>query len=492
MPKPLLYLAPLLCGALLTLSFAPFNLWPIGLLSLAGLYFCLLHKPDKSITLSWLFGFGQFCGGASWVYASIHTYGNAAVPLALLLVFIFCAGLALFYVPFGFLFKKLNKPNTLNAVLLFPILWVLTEWLRSWLATGFPWLYIGYGHLDSPLRGYLPVFGVYGASFFAALSVTLLLQAKHVKKPKLALFALGLWLIGGLMIFVPWTQPTGEPKTIAIVQPNFSLEEKWDRKNFSNVLRQLIAQTDDVKDADIVVWPESAIPARYHLSKSWVDHLQRLASENGYTLIAGQPYRDTGKQPAKLLNSQWVANPHQELQFYFKKHLVPFGEYVPFENKIRGMIDFFDLPSSHFKAGNHQQPALLADGIEIAMYICYEVAFPQLVASGEGDAKLLFTVSNDVWFGESIGPLQHYQIAATRAVELGKPMIRSTNNGISGVIDINGNDLFKLPSFETAQGLVAVQPYSGKTPYGRFGDKLILLLCLGLLSLLLRPLIKPA
>ncbi len=489
MPPAAHYILALLAGGSLSLSFAPFNLWPISFVSLFTLQALLSAKPSNSIFLCFIFAIGMFGCGSSWVYFSIKDHGNASTGLALLLVTLFTVGLSLFFILFAYAFKYTNRQYKLNQLLLFPILWVLFEWLRSWLATGFPWLYIGYAHINSPLAAYIPIAGVYGASFTTALTSSACLYAIRYKRYFSGItMACSLLIIGLLLNTIAWTKPAGSPVNIAIVQPNFSLEEKWDRDNFGNIIKQLRQQTHKVANADIIVWPEASIPASYQAVPELVSFLITEANSNNYTLVAGMPYRKTINEQIYNFNSQWVSEKDTNTpQFYFKKHLVPFGEYVPFEDFLRGLIAFFDLPSSHFSAGPQQQTQLSAAGIPVSIYICYEVAYPDLVANGVGSSTILMTVSNDVWFGDSLGPQQHYQIAATRALENGKPMVRSTNNGISGFINHKGKTVKKAEQFTQAEITSSVQAYKGTTPYTKFGSTPIILLCFGLLFIVSRP-----
>lgn len=469
-------------GALLTLSFAPFALWLASFASLSCLAYLLSQHRHRAIAISYWYGLGLFATGSSWVYVSIHDYGNTHPLLALILVGVFVLGLSLFFALFGLSYKWLYRPRW--GPITFASLWVLCEWLRSVILTGFPWLYVGYGHIDTWLAGYIPVFGVYGASFVAALVSAYAAAAwgrrqidQHLLVPA------GLLVLCWPLHHIHWTTATGPELRIAAVQPNLSLHEKWDRNNLGKILYQLQQQTLAVEDSDIIVWPEASIPANYPALSNFVDQLVARANAQGYTLIAGMPYKAETNAGKRYYNSQWVsAQGEAKPAFYFKQHLVPFGEYVPFEQWLRGLIAFFDLPSSHFSAGSSNQPQLFANATPIAIYICYEVAYPDLVARSATTATLLFTTSNDAWFGNSVGPKQHYQIAATRALENGKPMVRVTNNGITGYIDHRGHTTAAIPAFEQTQLQAKVQPMLGSTPFSRFGSSLIVGICLALIG----------
>ncbi|MGB0379294.1 MAG: apolipoprotein N-acyltransferase [Luminiphilus sp.] len=457
---------PLLAGALFPLGLAPFDFWPATLLSLS-LFYLAQRTREASFVTGWLFGAGLFLCGASWIFVSINVYGDAPVPLAGLLTLCFCLGLALLHGVQVSLFARFGSTSQTWAPVSFASLWVLFEWLRSWLLTGFPWLYAGYTALDSPLRGWVPVIGVYGTGFLiaglaASLSGVLSTRASRGSVILTACF-LALWAAGPLLAEKNWSQPDGERVSLAVYQPNIPLEKKWDRRYFFPILDQYANATAGLyEDADIVLWPESALPAYQDQLGDYLEDQSRLAARGNATLITGIPMRIERDRHNSIMALGQGSGVHH------KQKLVPFGEYVPLEQWLRGVIAFFDLPMSSFVPGADATPRLKANNHVIAPFICYEIVYPDFVLNGARDASIIVTVSNDSWFGRSIGPLQHLQMAQYRALETGKPVIRGTNNGVSAIINEKGDLISRSEQFQEEVLLGTIQPYRGETPLTRF------------------------
>jgi len=470
-PLLVLLLAPL-AGALVTLSLAPFDWWPAGIISCA-LYAYLLCTCSvrEGIWRSWLFGLGMFGSGVSWVYVSINVYGGAGPLLAGFLIVLFCAGLSLlFQVSFGWFYVRYVRALPGGMLVGFPVTWVLAEWLRSWLLTGFPWLYLGYAHIDTPIAGWAPIVGVYGLSFICALTGTCLFLAwrsrQAVACATYAVIVITLWAGGAVLKPIEWVVKASEkPLKVVIYQPNVPQEHKWDRDWYQPILRQLREASEPYYGADILIWPEAAIPNFYQRARGFLDPIARRAAANETTLFTGVPY--LVEEGAGYYNS--VVALGQGDGVYHKQHLVPFGEYVPLESWLRGLIAFFDLPMSAFSAGPADQPPLRAGAYRVAPFVCYEVVYPELVARAARRADLLLTVSNDSWFGHSIGPLQHLQMAQMRALENGRYMIRGTNNGVSAIIDQRGQIVARSEQYVEATLTGEVEVMLGNTPFGSFG-----------------------
>lgn len=473
-PGDLLALA---AGGLLTLAFAPFGWWPLGLVAMA-LYGLLIHDlgPSRGAWRSYLFGAGLFVSGSSWVYVSIHDYGQAPVALAGLLTLVFCLGLALFFALLGLIHGRWLRGRPGGAVAGLALVWVLLDWLRSWLLTGFPWLYPGYAFIDTPLAGWAPVGGIWLVSLTAlwtGLSLGQWLQRRPGWRAVLAVA--GLWLGGGLLGQVNWTEAEGEPLRVALVQANISQSVKWDPAEFQPTLERYQSMSSELWHShDLVVWPEAAIPGYFQAVEEFVDALQ--AEGEGAALLTGTPWLDErgefGTGGRSAYNSVVVVDrrdPGRERPVYHKQHLVPFGEYVPLEQWLRGLIAFFDLPMSSFSAGSHPQPGLEAADHLLAPAICYEVVYPEQLRQFLPAARVLVTLSNDAWFGRSIGPHQHLQMARMRALEYGREMIRATGNGITALVDHRGDLRHQLPQFEQAVLSGTVQPRRGWTPFAATG-----------------------
>lgn len=474
------YLAPIVAGALFPLGLSPFDSWLMVPLS-AALFTALLHSRGRRSgwLTGWLYGTGFFGAGASWVYVSIHVYGSASPALAILLTVLFCGGLALLFALQGQLYNRwFAASGWPAAALAFPALWVLFEWLRSWLLTGFPWLYAGYASLDTPLAGWAPIIGIYGNSLLLVALGSLVAAAYIAPRPRRRhLGALvGLVAVAGLagegLKTIDWTQPAGEALKVAIYQPNISLEDKWNR-------RFLIRQLDQYRQAsapaypwaDILLWPESALPAYQHQVTDYLDEADKLGLATNTTLITGIPIRTSSGAHNSIIAIGLGSGVHH------KQKLVPFGEYVPLAYWLRGIIDFFDLPMSNFNPGTKQPPLLLAGQYRVAPFICYEIVYPDFVTEHSRDAHFLVTVSNDSWFGDSIGPLQHLQMARFRALETGRPLLRGTNNGVSAIIDHRGDLQGSSEQFVTTLLQGDITPRQGSTPIMRSGSWPILTLC---------------
>jgi apolipoprotein N-acyltransferase len=420
----------------------------------------------------------MFGSGASWVYVSIHDHGNASAPLAVLLTALFCAGLALLQALFAWMYARFLRESMGGMLFGFPALWVVFEWLRSWLLTGFPWLYLGYSSLDTWAAGWMPIVGVYGASLLLAFTASCLYLAWMRRQlPAYLVYGttvIGLWLIGWQLQRAEWVAPANDSSlSVAIVQPNIPQELKWRREYYAPTLEIYDAMSRPMLGSDILLWPEAAIPNYYQRAQAFLLPLARQAYDSGTALVSGIPWRPDGED--RYYNS--IVALAQGSGVYHKQRLVPFGEYIPLESWLRGVIDFFDLPMSAFSAGDATQEPLLIHGFRVSPFICYEIVYPDLVREFAQQADLMITISNDSWFGDSIGPLQHLQMARARALENGRYLIRGTNNGVSAIIDERGRIIAQSPRFERLVLEGEVQVMLGSTPFARLGSLPVLALC---------------
>ncbi|MEP5763188.1 MAG: apolipoprotein N-acyltransferase [Halieaceae bacterium] len=480
-------LLALFAGSLITLSLAPYNIWPAAILSCC-LYLGLLRTCSvrTAIWRGWLFGLGLFGTGASWVYVSIHDHGNAGVPLAALLTLLFCGGLALLHALFAWLYTRFLRDLMAGMLVGFPALWVLMEWLRSWLLTGFPWLYIGYSTLDTWAEGWVPVIGVFGVSLLCAFSAScfyLAYMRRHMQAYLIyTTMVASLWFIGWQLQQAKWVAPASATTlSVGIVQANIPQDLKWRREYYEPTLDLYRSMTTPLLGKDIVLWPESAIPNYYQRAQGFLLPLSRRAYDKGTALVTGIPWRVEGD--SEYHNS--IVALAQGSGEYHKQRLVPFGEYVPLEGLLRGMIDFFNLPMSAFSAGDPEQAPLILHDFRVAPFICYEIVYPDLVRDFAQRADLMITISNDNWFGDSIGPIQHLQMARMRALENGRYLIRGTNNGISAIINERGKLVASSPQFERVSLEGEAQVMLGATPFSRIGSMPIIILCALLLALVL-------
>ncbi|MBT8765391.1 apolipoprotein N-acyltransferase [Metapseudomonas boanensis] len=477
-------LLALAAGALTPLAFAPFDIWPLAILSLALFYLGLRDlAPKAAFWRGWCYGFGLFLAGTSWIYVSIHDYGAASVPLATFLTIGFCAGVALFFALPALLWARWLRRSeaALADTLAFAALWLAQEAFRGWFLTGFPWLYSGYSQLNGPLAGLAPIGGVWLVSFSLALSAALLVNLARLRSRPAFLAAgiallIGPWAIGLTLKGHAWTQPIGAPLKVAAMQGNVEQNLKWDPEQLNAQLALYRDMTFSAAKADLIVWPETAVPVLKEFVDGYLGVMSRFANDRQAALITGVPIRQNNAQGEKrYYNGITVIG--QGEGTYLKQKLVPFGEYVPLQEVLRGLIAFFDLPMSDFARGDSNQPPLMAKGYRIAPYICYEVVYPEFAANLAANSDILLTVSNDTWFGTSIGPLQHLQMAQMRALEAGRWMIRATNNGVTVLIDPFGKITEGIPQFQQGVLYGEVLPMQGLTPYLQWRAWPLVILC---------------
>lgn len=477
------YLLVLFAGLLTPLAFAPFNIWPLSILSPAVLAFALISRTAKeALWLGFWFGMGLYGSGASWVYISIHEFGFASVFLATLLTGIFIIVLSLvFSLPF-YLFGRWFNHGLINVVLGFSACWILGEWLRSWVFTGFPWLYLGYAHLTTWLSGWAPVLGIFGLSWMCAITAAGITACGLYKRKAIpaALLIAAIWPLGGALSSIQWTTPFQAPVTIGLAQGNIPQELKWHPDFLEPTLTRYSLLSESLWEKDIIVWPEAAIPLLYHSAIPFLDQLSEQADATSTAFITGILYDDPiDKRYYNAIMGLGLGN-----GMYHKQRLVPFGEYVPLEKWLRGLIAFFNLPMSVISPGPGNQTGLAAGDIQLAPFICYEVVYPELVATNAAQSHVLITISNDAWFGDSIGPLQHLEMAQMRALETGRYLIRATNDGVSAIVNEKGEILKRSQRFVQQSLSGTIQPMTGATPYMQWGNLpvlaggfILLLLC---------------
>ncbi len=465
-------MAALAGGLLLPLGFAPFDLFPLAVLS-PVLLFVLWRDaaPGRAAVRGFLYGLGMFGLGVSWVYVSLHRYGNMPAPLAGLAVLVFVAGLSLYPALLGWMQARFFPARgAWHAILVLPALWVLGEWIRGWFLTGFPWLNLGYSQASSPLAGYAPWLGVYGVSFFCALSAGLLAAgARQPKKiftrwlPLLVLIWAGGWLAGN----VDWVQPAGNPLQVTLVQGDVPLDNKWRPENLRAILSRYFSMSAAAPRSDLIIWPEAAIPAYLdEIDPGDLTSLRRISHTAHVDFLIGVVERDRDRR--RYYNSVVSIGPQPGI--YRKRHLVPFGEYTPRIPLLSWLMQSLQIPMSDFSSGPPEQPPLVAAGQKIGVSICYEDAFGEEVIRALPAATLLVNVSEDAWFGDSFAPSQRLQMARLRALETGRPMLRAADTGPSAVIDPRGRVTAQSPPFQVYALTASVQPMRGVTPYVRYGN----------------------
>ena len=479
LPNWLWLLLNLGAGAITPLALAPFDYWPLALVGLAVFQVSLTFLSKGHMLQAFSFGLGLFGVGASWVFVSISQYGSSSTGLALLLTGLFVAGLALVLaLPYS-LFRFFRTASPMVTLLLVgPLFWLLGEWLRGWLLTGFPWLYLGYSQLHTSLAGFAPVGGVLLVSLAVALTAAALSAALLSALARRWLACCGalaitaaIWLTADAYRQQQWTQPVSDQAIkVGLVQPNISQDQKWLPENQRPTLDLLAAMSEPLwPEADWVLWPEAALPTLYEYALPFINEVSNTAASNNSALITGVLYRRSDSP--KIYNSIIARGLGQGT--YLKTRLVPFGEYVPLEQWLRGTLDFFNLPTSIIAAGHGKQRGLQVGKYQISTSICYEVVYPALVAKNAIGSDVLLTISNDAWFGDSIGPVQHMQMAQMRALETQRYLIRGTNNGVSALVNPKGEITASMPRFERTTLVGQVVAHQGETPFMRLGNSLV-------------------
>jgi apolipoprotein N-acyltransferase len=488
MPATLAMLAALLLGAATVFSFAPFGASALPALTLAGLFALWqpVASPRRAFVLGFAFGLGLFVAGVSWVYVALSTFGDMPEPVAALGTAGFCAYLALFPGLAGWIAARTTAAGSVPRLIVAAAAWTLSEWLRGWLLSGFGWLSVGYAQVDAPLAGFAPVGGVLLPGFFLALTAAWIAGAiaefdSRRRQMLISAAALAIvWVCGITLMRVDWSTPVGEPTTVSLVQGNIGEEFKF----VPSYREKTLAIYSDLVERSrgrLIVLPESALPMfADEVAPEYVEQLRSAAKRNDGDLLLGLFYfeQGTGTDDDRYFNSV-VSVGTSPTQVYRKHHLVPFGETIPLKSVFGWLIhSVLSIPLADQTPGPaYQQPFAVA-GQRLAVNICYEDAFGNELDGRAADATLLVNFTNDAWYGHSLAAEQHEQIAAMRALETARPMLRATNTGITSIIDHHGVERSRLPWFTRGilEGTIAGR--EGLTPYVRFGDALVVALAL--------------
>lgn len=468
-------------GALYPLAFAPFGYYFLAPISLALLFYCWLAvRPRRALMRGYLFGLGAFAVGVSWIYISIATFGQVPVPLAVSLTSALVLFLAWFPALIGFAAIAMVPGMSaltvrIKLALVFPSIWTLGEWVRGWIFTGFPWLNVGYSQTDGPLKGMAPVLGVYGVCFLVALSAGLLvlivMERADSARLKSALTLIGIWIVGAGSTLVQWTFPAGAPIRVALAQGAIPQAIKWSPDMRDATLDRYMILSREHLDADLIIWPETALPDFYHRQGDFLAEVASLGRVSHTDFLIGTLYLD---EETNFYYNSVVSISGDEPAFYHKRHLVPFTEYLPLKTLLGSVVDFMRVPMSDFSSGDRHQGPISAAGYPVAVSICFEDAFGEELITMLPAAKLLVNVSNDAWFGDSLAPHQHLQMARMRALETGRPMLRATNTGVTAITDHWGRIQVMAKQFEPDAIAAQVQPMDGATPYVKVGNLFII------------------
>ncbi|WP_076418435.1 apolipoprotein N-acyltransferase [Colwellia sp. UCD-KL20] len=470
-----------IAGLSLVFAYAPFSLWWLPFITI-GLWLTIIdnYSPKESTKHGFIFGFGWFASGISWVHVAIDQFGGLPLVVSILLMVLLSLYLALFPALASYLSARLSTTKQFN-VWLFSAFWLITEYLRGVLLTGFPWLSLGYTQINSPLASLIPVIGEFGLTSIVLITCVSIFQLVKRKNVYLSASILLSTLI--ITIFfsqITWVTPAGKSIKVALVQGNIKQEIKWAPEQEWPTMLKYLDLTRINYDADIIIWPESAITALEPRAQDFLTLANKSAALKNSAIITGilnynydeREYFNSlitlGKKHETDTEGSYEYNHNNR---YSKYHLLPIGEFVPFQEWLRPIAPLFNLPQSSFSSGEYIQPNLVAKDINILPLICFEIAFPaQLRANFRTTTNLLLTVSNDSWFGDSHGPHQHLDIARMRAAEFGRPLLRSTNNGITAAIDHTGNIIATVPQFTENVLRAKINLVAGTTPYANWGQ----------------------
>jgi apolipoprotein N-acyltransferase len=472
-------------GALTVFGFAPFGWKALPVATLAVLLALWQRTPRArdAAAIGFAFGLGLFGAGVSWLYIALQTFGGMPAPLAAIAIAGLVAFLSLYPALAGAIAVRVTPRASVSRLLAAAAAFVLAEWLRGWLFSGFPWLSIGYSQVPgSALSGFAPVGGVWLVSLAVAACAALLVVALdgiEARRWGAVVACIGAACLvvaaGGSLRKVAWTAPSGSPLPVSLVQGNVAQDLKFDPA-FRERTFALYGALAESSRGRLVVLPESAFPMfADELPRNVVVRLANAAQARGGNLLFGvfliDPPLAPGGEP-RVYNSV-VSVGGERPEVYRKRHLVPFGETIPLKPLVGWVMDrLLAIPIGDQTPGPAEQPPFVVDGERIAVNICYEDAFGEELRAGARDATMLVNVTNDAWYGRSIAARQHNQIAAMRALELGRPMLRATNTGITSAIGHDGRVFAELPWFTRGILEVEVTGRRGETPYLRFGDAL--------------------
>ena len=471
LPPILIAFIGVISGAIGATSFSPFYFWPSYFFTLT-VFSILVVTSGTAKSAFWRgssVGLGFFGAGVSWVYVSIAEYGQVGVIIAALITFLFICVLCAFWSFSAWLaWRLIQRFTKIPASLWVTLSVLLGEFLRSTLFTGFPWLLPGYSIENTWLFELLPIGGIWLTSTSVILSASviacLLLKKTNQLIPSLSLLVI--WLGSAYLHYAPisWVQQTGTLKT-TLVQGNVKQDVKWLGDTAVRSLAYYQQETINHLDSDLVVWPETAITFTYPRIKGHFEPFAKELADHNTTLITGIP--DVSENNRDYFNAIWATG--NGFGLYHKQRLVPFGEYIPFSEYIGPILDVFGMPMSSFKSGDDNQPVLQVGEWGVAPFICYEIVYAEQVRRMVRDSDFLITISNDGWFGTSIGPWQHLQIAQFRAKEAGRYVIRATNTGVTAFINEKGEVVAQAPQFEKTTLTAEAKAFSGITPYVQWG-----------------------
>ena len=461
------------------MAFAPFGVSILAVVSIGYLFILCLTQPTKIIVQCYFcFGLILFVAGLYWLYISIHTVSGGPIWLAILLIVILSVFMALYYALAGYLisisYTKFQS-QSLTLLIIAPSIWVLIEWLRGWLLSGFPWFSVGYSQTNTYLSNWAPIGGIYMVSWICGICaglVALIYLGKREKGYKAAAALITIIIFSLLLGMFSWTQSTGEKFTVSLVQGGIQQERKWLPGEFSKTLDLYKSSLITSNKSDLVVWPEVAIPSIASNVESYLDDLKKVVKENQIQmLLFGILTSD--KTSGEIRNSMMAIGSSDVV--YHKRHLLPFGEYFPVPDLIRSWLQSMGLPNRDIQRGDTIQDMPQLSNILIAPSICYEDIFGSELLGYFPEANLLVNITNNAWFGKSFASEQHFQMSIMRAIESGRYLLRATNTGVTAIVEPNGT-VERAQSFKYSILSGTIEPMIGNTPYTKYGNSLIVIL----------------
>ncbi len=465
-------------GLLVPCGFAPIHMPGLAILGIALLFSQLRQQTArKSFFTGFIFGLGFFGLGVSWIYVSIHQYGHLNPVLSGGITLAFIAYLALFPAFVAMLYQRLAIKSLLFNCFLFSALWCLAEFLRATFLSGFPWLLLGVGQFDTPLKYLLPIVGVFGVSFMTCLAATCLAastQTHRTQRYPWIIACVAIVLMPSLLKNIAWTTTRSPAISVGVIQANLSMRDKWDETLFWQLLQHYEHEALDlIGKKQLIVMPESAIPVPKNYVTDFLENLDQRAQQAGSAILLGVPQPTTSDDTAYYNTLSTLGTAHGS---YLKQHLVPFGEFIP--QPFQTLSQWLGIPAANIRPGNNHQPLVYVQNHPIASLICYEVAFPQLLRNQLPLAEWVVSISDDGWFGHSLAVYQQLQMSQVLSMQTGRFQIVANNDGLSSIINTQGDIVDSLPVFRSGILNASISPATGSSPWVYLGDSPLLVISL--------------
>ncbi|MDO4640938.1 MAG: apolipoprotein N-acyltransferase [Neisseria sp.] len=489
--KPAVYWPLLIAFAAATpLTFAPYyHFWLMPLI-FGALIRLLELRPERQVRSAYLFGLIAYVCQFYWIHTALHDISGLPNLYALPLTLLLPAYLALFPALAIWLWQKTRLNRPLKTGLALPLYWTLTEFARERLLTGFGWGALGYSQIAdaSPLAGFSPLGGIHLvtlATAFAGAWLLLTINNPHQTRQRIAAACalVALIVTGGILRQTEFTHPDGSRASVALPQGNIPQTLKWEESQALPIIQRYFDMITD-SHADIVILPETAITVmRQNLPPEVLARFAEQAKTNGSALALGiAQFTDNGTNYENAVINLTRYNPEKpdDLPYYAKNHLVPFGEYKPLPWITEPLYRMMNMPLADFKRGGFNQNPLSMANQKVAFNICYEDGFGDELIDPAKRSSVLANISNLAWYGDSNAMYQHLQQSQARTLELGRYMVRATNTGATAIVDPKGRIIQAAPADSTTILQGEIQGYTGETPYMKMGGSWPLI---GLLSL---------